>query len=309
MHRSPPEQSNSYAASSLPVFSLLISAALWGGSWYPFRLLEDQGIAGLWGVVLSQLIAALICLIYWGRRLLTLRWISPVWVIGLLGGLCNASYVMGAIAGDVMRVTLLLYLSPLWTLFLSRWLLHEPLSPIEMAVVMLSLAGGGWMLLPLDANAASLGEGDVWGIVAGMALAAYSVLVRRHLELPIVHKTFAVMLGTSVVAIAIMALGSYGPMPELTGSSEAIIIAVAVVLVINSALQQYGLERLNPVRASLLMMSELIFAILFAWWWADEVPGSRELIGGMFIILAAALGPIVAGKRKVNRPRFNCPND
>ena len=32
----------------LPILSLLLTASLWGLVWYPLRLLEDQGLSGLW---------------------------------------------------------------------------------------------------------------------------------------------------------------------------------------------------------------------------------------------------------------------
>ena len=32
----------------LPVLSLLFTATLWGMVWYPLRLLESQGLSGLW---------------------------------------------------------------------------------------------------------------------------------------------------------------------------------------------------------------------------------------------------------------------
>ena len=32
----------------LPIFSLLLTATLWGLVWYPLRLLEEQGLSGLW---------------------------------------------------------------------------------------------------------------------------------------------------------------------------------------------------------------------------------------------------------------------
>ena len=43
----------------LPVLSLLLTASLWGLVWYPLRLLEGQGLSGLW-VTLSSYGAALV---------------------------------------------------------------------------------------------------------------------------------------------------------------------------------------------------------------------------------------------------------
>jgi len=279
------------------VFALLVSATLWGSSWYPFRLLEEKGVAGLWGVMLTQAIAAVVCLMYFRRQLLSLSWTGPILAIGFFGGICNTSYVMGTIEGEVMRTTLLLYLSPLWTLFLARWLLGELLSLMAMGVVALSLAGALLILWPWGTGAASLGVGDLWGLVAGIAFAAYNVLIRRHRELPIAHKTFVVMLGTALVAMAAILLAGHPSSHQVTGASATIIVGIGVILVLNVSVQQYGLERISAVRASVIMMAELIVATLFAWWWAHEVPGLRELAGGVLIAVAGLLSSgIVTGR-------------
>ena len=46
----------------LPVLSLLFTATLWGIVWYPLRLLESQGLAGLWSAMISYGAALLVCL-------------------------------------------------------------------------------------------------------------------------------------------------------------------------------------------------------------------------------------------------------
>ncbi len=48
--------------------------------------------------------------------------------IGLCAGWANLAYVLGVIHGEVMRVLLLFYLAPLWTILFARLLLNEQLS-------------------------------------------------------------------------------------------------------------------------------------------------------------------------------------
>jgi drug/metabolite transporter (DMT)-like permease len=162
-----------------------------------------------------------------------------------------------------------------------------------MGVVALSLTGATLILWPWGAGATSFDLGDLWGVIAGISFAVYNVLVRRHLETPIAHKTFVVMFGTALVAMAAMLFVDDHPMHKITGFSGAIIIGIALMLVLNVTIQQYGLERLSAIRASVIMMSELVFATLFAWWWAHEVPGMRELSGGMFIVVAGLLSSVI----------------
>ena len=46
-----------------PVFSLLLSATLWGVIWYPLRLLEAAGLSGLWTTLASYGAALLLGLL------------------------------------------------------------------------------------------------------------------------------------------------------------------------------------------------------------------------------------------------------
>ena len=42
------------------------------------------------------------------------------WVMGLAIGWSNLAYVLGILEGEVMRVLLLFYLAPLWTVPIAR---------------------------------------------------------------------------------------------------------------------------------------------------------------------------------------------
>ena len=129
--------------------SLLTGAIVWGMIWYPYRLLEQAGLSGLRASVLSYLIALGLGLILLQPRLQGLRcmrfsWMLPL--IGLTAGACNLGYVLATLHGEVMRVLLLFYLAPLWTVLWSRLLLGERLSGAGAAVIALSLSGAATML-------------------------------------------------------------------------------------------------------------------------------------------------------------------
>jgi drug/metabolite transporter (DMT)-like permease len=207
----------------------------------------------------------------------------------LLGGACNTGYVVGAIEGEVMRVTLLLYLSPLWTVMLAHWLLHERLERRSVGVVALSLAGAVTMLWPFGATGVRFSAADAWGLMAGVSYAGYNVLVRRHLELSVAHKTFAGTVGCVVVAMAAMPFFETSFPALISLATGALVVGVGALLVLIVVLMQYGLERMPASRASVIMVSELLFATLGAWWLADETPGLRSLLGGTLIVAAAFL--------------------
>lgn len=287
---------------ALAVLALVASAALWGISWYPFRLLAASGVSGVWAIIATELIAAALCLvIFWPQIVRRREQDAPtqaievrhafaaLTLIGFLGGATNTGFILATLQGDVLRATLLLYLAPLWTLFLARWLLKEPITLSGVGVVLMALGGAVVMLGPAAMNG-SLTLGDGLGLMAGIAYAAYNVSVRRAEHVPQAQKTLAAALGSA--ATAALALPFYDAQPwpsSLALSAWAILLGTAILLVLVVSLMQYGLMRISATRAIVILVSELIFAAASAWWLADEVPGAREFIGGALIIGASLI--------------------
>ena len=112
----------------LPVLSLLFSATLWGLVWYPLRLLEEQGLAGLWSAMISY--GSILVVFSWvllrDRRSLAEN-IVPLALMGLSAGWCNVAFIMAVLDGHVVRVLLLFYLSPFWAVCLGWFMLDERL--------------------------------------------------------------------------------------------------------------------------------------------------------------------------------------
>ncbi|MGQ2965494.1 MAG: DMT family transporter, partial [Methylophilus sp.] len=106
--------------------ALIYGAISWGLIWYPYRLLNDSGLAGVQSSVLSYSLALLIGGVLFWRRYPAIATVpaSAYW-LSLVAGWTNLAYVLAIIDGEVMRVMLLFYLSPLWTLLLARIWLHE----------------------------------------------------------------------------------------------------------------------------------------------------------------------------------------
>src|SRR5438477_8344430 len=109
-----------------PSLAVLIGAILWGVVWYPMRLLEDRGLGGLWLTFVIYAAALLATLPSTVRSLGTLNR-SPGWltVLALAAGWTNIAFVQAVLGGNILRVLLLFYLSPLWATFMGWLLLGE----------------------------------------------------------------------------------------------------------------------------------------------------------------------------------------
>lgn len=272
---------------------LLFAATTWGFIWYPYRLLEAAGITGAAGSFYTYLIATVVGGLYCWRHCggLFNQPRSLLW-LALAAGWTNLAYVLAVIDGEVMRVMLLFYLSPLWTLMLAHFWLRERTGPWGITAIVISLIGAYTMLataeamLPLPQNRAE------WlGLTAGMAFALANVLTRRARELTLRAKCLSVWVGVTVVSLAYMLLNTIPlllPPPVLAGNG-LLLLALGLLLVIATVAVQYGITNTPVTRASVIFLFELVVAALTSYWLANEALTLREWLGGILIILAAVL--------------------
>lgn len=273
------------------VAALVLGAALWGTIWYPYRVLHAQGVGGVWALLLSEAVATSIAILVFRHHLsgmtARVRCGRLLW-IALFAGICNVAFIVGTIKGEIMRVTLLLYLSPLWTVVLSRWLLNERLNRYGAAVIALALGGALVMLWHPEAGAPwPQGVADWLGLIAGVAYATYNVLVRKASDIAVPQKSFAALAGTLLVAGVLIPFGVEDAPTAISSASMLWLLATGAVLFALAPIVQYGLVRLSANRAVVILLSELIFAAITAWWLAGETMGPREWLGGSLIALAA----------------------
>lgn len=270
------------------IAALLTGATVWGLIWHPYRMLERAGVSAATAATLTYFIAFLLGLVILRRALAEFR---PSWMLALLAlaaGGCNLGYVLATVHGEVMRVLLLFYLAPLWTVLLSRWLLDERLDGAGAAIIMLSLAGAAVMLwqpslgMPLPKNGAE------WlGLAAGVLFALANVLIRKAAHLSIEVKSMAVFAG--VVAVGLLALplepGALA-LPRQPLAWVLVLVVGAVLLAVNFVVQ-YGLMHTPANRAIVIFLFELVVAALSSWLLAGEAMGAKEWLGGSMIVAAS----------------------
>ncbi|MDR2219437.1 MAG: DMT family transporter [Methylobacillus sp.] len=272
---------------SVATFGLLFGATVWGMIWYPYRLLEQAGVSGAHASFLTYAIALLIGLVIFARHWRELgRDPLTVLVLALAAGWCNLAYVLAVIDGEVVRIMLLFYLSPLWTLLLARILLHERAGKRGTLVIISSLCGAFIMLwepahgFPLPRSIAE------WlALSSGAAFAVTNVLTRRATHLSLAQKSVAVWGGVAVLGLVFL-LFSDQPVISISSGHWWLMLLMGVVLLVTTLLVQYGVTHTLATRAAVIFLFELVVATLFAWMMANETPSMRELIGGTMIVAA-----------------------
>ena len=266
---------------------------VWGLMWYPYRVLQGAGVSGGLATLLTYGVALLFGLLVMGpiwRELRTAGW----WGIALMlsSGWTNFGYVLAILDGEVMRVLLLFYLAPLWTVIFARWMLNEKLNRYGYGIIALSLGGAMIMLwnpehgLPIPQNRAE------WiGLSAGMGFAMLNVLVRRTQHLSVNFKSASVWLGTVLLTGAWLLYQDnlVSQVQSISLNAWWMQALIGLVLCATGIIVQYGLTNLPANQAIVLFLSELVFAAVSSYFLADEAMGLREIVGAVLIVSASLL--------------------
>lgn len=110
---------------AVPVLALLLNALAWGVAWWPFRQLQSLGLHPLWATACIYGLAASVIGLWRPQALSQVVRLPSLWGILIASGLTNSAFNWAVSIGDVVRMVLLFYLMPLWSLLLARRLLGE----------------------------------------------------------------------------------------------------------------------------------------------------------------------------------------
>jgi len=294
----------------LAVVALLLNATTWGLSWWPFRHLHGQGLHPLWVTCLVYLVSALAITLWRPVAWRQLAGSPALWVIVLASGGTNAAFNWAVTVGEVTRVVLLFYLTPLWTVLLAWSLLGE--RPTRAVLGRLALALGGAVLVITagasgsggssvdNASPAGLGHmADALGVLGGLCFALNNVMLRREAAQPEEARALAMFAGGALVAGLVAALcsariGVFGlagigwPVGDV-GQWWLPTLALALAFLVANLALQYGAARLPANVAAVVMPAEVPIATLSAMWLGGEAVQPAVWVGGALILGATLL--------------------
>jgi drug/metabolite transporter (DMT)-like permease len=276
---------------SLAISSLVYAAALWGMMWYPYRLLNEAGVGGIASSFFTYGVPLLALGWLHGRELRRARgqwiWLTA---LGLAAGWTNLAYVLAVLDGEVVRVLLLFFLSPLWTVLFSRILLRERLNRMGVMVMALSLGGAMIMLwqpngdLPLPTNRAE------WLALSAGVMFALSNVISRHLG-GVSEGGKAVSIWTGVAVLTVTGLWLYPGELDFIEHAEwrvwLLLLGVGAAIGSMTYAVQYGLARVPANQAIVILLFELVVAAVAAYFLSKERMGLQEWVGAIMIITAS----------------------
>ena len=291
----------------IPSLAIVVTGLLWGSYWIPLRALDAAGLGGPWAtfapVALGAALLAPVAALRW-RRLAAGGW--PLIGMGLLCGAAFTLYSNAFLMTEIITVILLFYLTPVWATLLARLFLGHRITVTRILTILLGIGGMAVVLgidgrIPLPRNL-----GDWLALIAGIAWALASVIIRKRDAVAAIDNTFAFLAGATLVAIALPLFA----MPAEVAAVDPLALpfaAIAPWLALTTlvwaiptiVLLMWGTQRLDPGRVGILLMGEVLVGAVSAAILTDEPLGARQLIGGGLIV-AAALIDVLAHPTEAN---------
>lgn len=289
---------------SLAVAGLLFSALVWSVCWWPFKQLHALGLHPLWATALvyAWVFAAIALWLWRTGGLVSWRAHPGLWLLVLASGMANAGFNWAVTEGDVVRVVLLFYLMPAWSVLTAWWLLGD--RPNRMAIVRLLLALAGLFIVlktpetpwPVPESLA-----DVLALVSGLSFAVTNALLLKLKAAPFSSRTLAMFGGSALIALlaagAGVATGVVAVGLDPAWAWWPLVAYLGVSFWLGNLALQYGAARLTAQTTALVMLSEVLFASVSAVLLGAAQWENRTLWGGALILLAAMLS-VLGPKRQ-----------
>lgn len=250
------------------------------------------------------LLLLLVPLVIWRGWWRPIRKQDLGWFLGiaLAGGLNQAPYFYAFQHISVGTATVLFYAGLTVAGYLAGWRLFAEKIGIErMASLGLAMVGVS-MLFGFELQPTQILPGLaalVAGVMGGVEVSLTKKISDRYHSLQILVVLFMVMvLGNGGLALlmgeplnqAVWIGQQLTPWLALVAYAAALLAAMWLVVV--------GFQRLEASLASIVGLSEVVFAALFGWLVFSEGLDSWQLIGGLLVVLAAGLPTLVQLKRE-----------
>ncbi len=275
---------------------LSISALAWAGNFIVGRYVHDQVTPvtlsyGRWGLALLILLPFTLRGVLRQRRLV-LTHLKLFALLGLTGMTLFHSFVYAALEfTGAINAALILSLTPVIIVLLSRILDREHISPVQAAGIGLSIVGAGILITrgdPSVISALDFNRGDLWMLIAVPNWALYSVLLRRRPATvePMVLLTVTIAAGLAFLTPALIFELALGPGFQFSQETVASIVYVALFAsVIAYICWNRGVSIVGANRAGLFMHLVPAFSAMLAIAVLDEAFLLHHALGiGLIIV-------------------------
>lgn len=276
-----------------PNFAILLSTVLWGTWWLPLRLINEYANNNAIPLFLSFMIAGLLLLFFslQNIHLFTKKNIILTIVAASFGAAAMCLYNEGLLRGNVARILIFFYLTAVWSTIIEVLFLRTPLTFYRF----LSIAAGFTGLFIItgfdQGNFFPQSLADFFGIISGILWSVCATLIRINKELDVNFGTciFIIVGGLFVIIATLLPDGQVlsGYNSEIFSKTILIVLIFAFIWLLPGYwLITYGQDQVDPGRAGILLMFEVVIGMISAYLLANEIITIREFLGALFIMTA-----------------------
>ncbi|TDR30822.1 DMT family transporter [Hydromonas duriensis] len=281
----------SLSKKSLSVLALLEVSIFWGLCWMGYRQLYSLGMSAMGAAVSTSLVATVVSGLLAKRALCAGEWRetppSRLAMLMLSSAVGALGFTWGMVHGEVMRVMLLFYLMPVWTVILAHFVVKEKTNWAGWLGTGMGLMGAAFMLydsklgLPFPSSTAE------WaGLTAGIGAGALNILVKQTPNIRADSLTFFLSLGGLILGLFLVCFeqGSHLPSSGNVWSAVFITMLMGCLLLLTNRMYQFGVKHLTSHQVVVILPFELVIGAVSSWLLAGELLSERALLGGVLIL-------------------------
>ena len=212
-------------------------------------------------------------------------------------------YNEGLLRGNVARILIFFYLTAVWSTIIEIVFLRTPITIYRFLSISAGFTGL-FIITGFDqGNFLPQSIADLFGIIAGLMWSVCATLIR-------INKDLDVNFGTSIFILIgglFVVLATYLPDGQVLSGYNSEIFTKTLLIVLIFAfiwllpgywLVTYGQDQVDPGRAGILLMFEVVIGIVSAYLLANEVITIREFLGALFV-MSAPLIEIYLGNKSI----------
>ncbi|MGH1542132.1 MAG: DMT family transporter [Arenicella sp.] len=275
--------------SRFAVIVLFLSSAAWGLTWLPAKALAAMGLYGMQLVLVTSFAVSVVLLPWMIKQ--REQWL-PLWpvmlAIGFFGGFSNFAFQTSISQGDVIRVMILFYMLPIWSVLGGRIILKEVIDKKRILALFLCVLGAFFIL---EAWTLSLEFGwiDLLALGAGFSLAFSGIAFRFSADTPIASKIGFTYVGSILFACFFLSIvPSQGGFPNNAAIPLAAVYGIFWLMIITFG-TLWAVTKLGVGRSASIIVMELVVAVLSVVIITKVDLKIHEFVGSVLAISAALI--------------------
>lgn len=170
---------------------------------------------------------------------------------------------------------------PVFVTFLEPYFFKEKLKVSDVIVAVITFLGVA-LVIPKFELCNDVTQGVIWGVISGFTYALLSMFNRKYVN---EYSSLVVAFYEQIVAAVLLIPVWFVSHPVVQTKDILLIILLAVVFTgISHTLFIEGLKNIKTQTAGIISCLEPLYAIIFAALLLNEIPGIREVLGGVIIL-------------------------